>query len=361
MLVTVLLVLSWLAWACRSHVTRYEVSDSARLEVNASAYPVQTNLSGRLVSSKLMLGREVHQGDVLAELESSAEELALQEERTRKASIVPQLAAVRAEMQSEEAGAGDERSVLTYSNAAALAQFREAEAQARLAQEQAERSERMRAEGIIAPAEADKAKADAQSKRAAAENLRVVMTRLEPELRVRERDREVRLRQLVAEQTKLEGDLATSEATLNRLEYDFDRRKIRAPVSGRLAECATLQPGSHLTEGQQLGVILPSSGVRVVAEFRPAAALGKLREGQAATVRLHGFPWAQFGVIGARVSQVASEIRDGKVRVELVLARVPASHIPVQHGLPGTVEVEVERATPAALLLRSAGSLVGAH
>jgi membrane fusion protein (multidrug efflux system) len=99
----------------------------------------------------------------------------------------------------------------------------------------------------------------------------------------------------------------------------------------------------------------------VIAEFSPDAALGKLQPGQPAIVRLEGFPWAQFGTLSARVSQVAGEIRNGKVRVELAVNAAPRSRIPIQHGLPGSVEVEIERASPALLLLRSAGQALGAR
>jgi membrane fusion protein (multidrug efflux system) len=51
---------------------------------------------------------------------------------------------------------------------------------------------------------------------------------------------------------------------------------------------------------------------------------------------------------------VASELRDSQIRVELRLD-APASNIPLQHALPGTVELEVERISPAALILRAAG------
>jgi membrane fusion protein (multidrug efflux system) len=76
---------------------------------------------------------------------------------------------------------------------------------------------------------------------------------------------------------------------------------------------------------------------------------------------LNGFPWAQFGVLHATVSRVAGEIHDGKVHVELALNPTSGSRIPLQHGLPGTVEVSVERVSPAEMLLRSAGQAIGAH
>jgi membrane fusion protein (multidrug efflux system) len=108
-------------------------------------------------------------------------------------------------------------------------------------------------------------------------------------------------------------------------------------------------------------MILPSGKVQVIAEFEPSAAFGKLHPGQHAVLRLQGFPWAQYGTISARVSKVAGEIRDGKVRVELAVVNIPGSRIPIQHGLPGSVEVEVERITPAALILRLAGDMAGTH
>lgn len=107
---------------------------------------------------------------------------------------------------------------------------------------------------------------------------------------------------------------------------------------------------------------LDSGGkLQIIAEFPPAAALGKVRPGQPAILRLDGFRWAQYGTVSARVSHVAEEIRDGKVRVELAVNSARPAEIPYQHGLPGSVEVEVERVSPAVLILRSAGKLVGAR
>jgi membrane fusion protein (multidrug efflux system) len=96
----------------------------------------------------------------------------------------------------------------------------------------------------------------------------------------------------------------------------------------------------------------------MVAEFLPASAMGRIRPGQTARLRLEGFPWAQYGRLAGTVSSVGSEIRGGRVRVELAVRPNPASPIPLQHGLPGAVEVEVERLAPVSLVLRAAGRLV---
>jgi membrane fusion protein (multidrug efflux system) len=106
-------------------------------------------------------------------------------------------------------------------------------------------------------------------------------------------------------------------------------------------------------------MILPGEKLHVIAEFLPTLAFGKLKPGQPARVKLNGFPWMQYGTVAAQVSRVAGDIRDGHVRVELALASPTNPRIPLQHGLPGSVEVEVEHISPAALLLRSVGRLAG--
>jgi multidrug resistance efflux pump len=354
------LAAGWTTWACKARVTRYEISESARLEVDAAAYPVQTSVSGQLAASQLILGKEVHLGDVLAEIESDNERLSLQEERTRLATLEPQLAALRSQMQSQDQGRTDERRVLSLSIDQARAQYREALVQASSAEQESERAGRLQAEGIMAEADAQRAKAVAQGKRSAAESLKIAISRLEPELEVRDTDRQVGVKESLGDAAKLQASMATSSARIKRLEYEIERRRIRAPISGRLGECANVRPGSHISEGQQLGVILPSGKLQIIAEFLPSA-LGKVRPGQHALLRLQGFPWAQYGTVSAQVSRVAGEIRDGKVRVELAVSSAAPSRIPFQHGLPGAVEVQLDRISPAALILRSAGDLVGAR
>lgn len=97
--------------------------------------------------------------------------------------------------------------------------------------------------------------------------------------------------------------------------------------------------------------------MQIVAQFPPAA-LGRIAPGQHAAMRLEGFSWSQYGAVAAVVSRVAGEVRDGSVRVELSLDRSQPARIRLDHGLPGTLEIEVERATPAVLVLRHAGWMV---
>lgn len=355
------LVTAWLVWAFKAVVVRYEVSDSARLEVAAAPYPVEAQAAGRLTLSRLVLGQEVRAGDVLVELDSRSEQLALDQERVHLASLAPQLAALRSEVLSDEEGNAAEQEAAVAATNGAEAQRRQAEAQAALAEEEAARARRLRSEGLISEAEARRADAEAQSKRAAVESLKASVMRLAPELQVRSRDRDAQAAETRSDIARLEAEQAAAAAHALSLQFEIEKRRIRAPINGRLSECAALRPGAYITAGQQLGIVVPGSKLQVVAEFSPESALGKIQPGQNAIVKLDGFPWAQFGTLPARVSRVAGEIRNGKVRVELAVKTPAGSRIRPTHGLPGSVEVEVERISPALLLLRSAGRIAGAR
>ena len=107
--------------------------------------------------------------------------------------------------------------------------------------------------------------------------------------------------------------------------------------------------------GTRLCTIVPSGNLRAVAYFESATAAGRVKPGQAARLRLFGFPWTKFGVLRAHVERVGTEPREGLIRVELELDSAQKSRIPVEHGLQGSAEVEVEQVAPVALVLDAAG------
>jgi membrane fusion protein (multidrug efflux system) len=171
----------------------------------------------------------------------------------------------------------------------------------------------------------------------------------------RNREREVRIARLQGEIAALESQRATQQADTERLSYEIDRRRIRAPADGRIGEAINLQVGAVVPEGARLASIVPAGRLLVVAHYPAQAAFGRIRPGQPATLRLSGFPWAEFGTVSANVTHVAQEVRDGKVRVELALSEGSSFRGTLAHGMPGTLEVAVERVSPLGLTLRAAG------
>jgi membrane fusion protein (multidrug efflux system) len=354
-----ILIGAWFVWFSSARVSRYEFSDRARLEVAHSPDAVQATVAGRVVASSLVLSRPVHTGDVLVELDSNPQRLQLQQELTRLSGMESQIAALRDQEAAEQHARGIEQQASHAAIDQARADVRSAEATAAFTESESRRLAALHSEGLIAEQDFARRKAEAQSTRAAAEGLQLALTRLDRDQRTRESEREINVNKIRVQISELEANKGVSRAEVQRLRYEIERRRIVATAAGYLGDVAIVKEGAVVSEGQRLGVIVPPGDVKVSAEFLPQAA-GRIRPGQTARLRLTGFPWAQYGTLRATVAQVGNEIRDGRIRVELSLDTISQSRIPVQHGLPGTLEVEVERVSPAALVLRAAGQWITA-
>jgi multidrug resistance efflux pump len=358
MLLAAALLSAWTAWFFIARVTLYEVSAGARLEVSEAAHSVEAQVAGRVRATHLVLGQEVQGGDVLVELDVDAQRLQLEEEQTRVAALASQPPELRGEIRAEEAAKHEDQQAVRIALGQARARYREAEATAQLRVQEAQRIKMLYDRSAAAELELLRAKAEVRKNWEATDALRLEVSRLQRNLQMRVNERQTRLQRLRLYVAQLEGQIAVTRATSERLKYEIERRYIRAPVAGRLGEVATLQVGTWVREGARLGAVIPPGTLKVMADFLPSAAIGRIQAGQPARLRLEGFPWTQYGAVSATVASVANEVRDGRVRVELAVRLNSASPIPLQHGLPGTVEVKVDRVSPAILVLRTAGQLL---
>jgi multidrug resistance efflux pump len=349
------LLAAWSGWFFLADVAVVETTRLARLEVAQDAHPVEAAVGGRVISSKLELGREVQAGEVLVELDATGQELTLAVERAKIDAYTHELAALNAEL---AAGSSTERTLETStraSQAEVSTRFREADAAARLADEELSRLQRLARAGHLPEADLSRARATADQRRAAADALRLEVKRVGRAGDVDVGDRRSRAEGLRRERARVAGELAVAHAAIARLEHEISRHRVTSPVAGRLASVLNLRPGVTVREGDRVAAVLPSGELKVVAEFAPEQALGKIRPGQRARLRLDGFAWTEYGSIPAIVTVVAGEARYGRVRVELQPAPVSGSRIPLQHGLPGSLEVVVEEVAPATLVLRAVG------
>jgi multidrug resistance efflux pump len=348
----------WTAWLAIARVSVYEISDTARIEVDTSLYPIAAPISGKVMDTYLAVGREVQKGDLLIELESEDERLRLDEAYKQGATLAPQLGALRDEVRAEEAARKEQLMAAQIAIDQARSHLEEAKASVQLAEDEAARIARLRANGLLSEVDLVRAQTEVRKQRAAAEALRLQIDKLQADLRNGESNSQVRIERLNRQIASVEGQVTTATATSNHLAYDIERRALKAPISGRIGEAVDLRTGAFVNAGDKLGVIIPPGELKAIAYFRPSSAIGRIQPGQPARLRLEGFPWTQYGVIKATVTIVASEPRDGRIRIDLALDRDPASAIPFQHGLPATVEVEVARLSPAALLLRAVGDRI---
>lgn len=354
------LMAAWTGWFLLAKITLFEVTEQARVQAGVATYPVEAVVPGRVLSSHLDIGRQVKGGEVLVELDARPEQLRREEDSARLAGLVAQVGALRAQAAAEEATRGVERRSSQVAAEQARAQERAAMAPSKFSADEAERLKELHRQGLIASRDLERGRAEADAQRAAAEASRLAALRIEQEQRVRDGERDARLGRIQADLRELEGQAESLRASEARLRNEVERRLLRAPVSGRLGEVKALRPGAFLKEGERVAAIVTADDLAVVAQFPPETAIGRLRPGQRARLRLNGFPWTQYGAVEAKVTRVADEIRDGSVRVELAVNHAGSLRIPLQHGMAGSLEVEVERVAPAALMLRLAGQWITA-
>jgi membrane fusion protein (multidrug efflux system) len=357
MIGAMVVLLAWGAWFGLSHLSVYATSESARLEVARATHPVDAPVGGRVVHVNLTLDQFVHEGDVLVQLDDQIASLALAEAKAKVNGLGPQLDATRAQIEAEEKAIGD----LTGQSRAAVkeqaARVREARAATSLAKEESARLEKLHASGAAPDIDAIRAHANAEKTAAAEAALVSSILKLQRQFSTDGDDRLTRVASLEREASKIEADLGALQANIVTLTHEIERRRVLAPASGRIGEVGTVREGTVLKEGDRIATIVSTGDLRVVAQLVPADALGRVRAGQSARVRFDGFPWTEYGEVVASVTDVAREVRDGHARVELAIVRA-SPRIPLEHGLPGMVQIEIERATPAQLVLRAAGRLV---
>ena len=357
-LVSVVILGGWSLWFVAARVAIYETSEAARLEVDGAVHPIEAAVSGRVIRTSLAIGREVQAGEVLVEMESDAQRLQLIEEEARAAALAAQLAALQGQTMAERRVQSETQAAAPVTIDEAKARYDEAAAVARAASEEYRRLAGLRAEGLVSELSVIKAKAEADRLQAAADATKLAVNRQDKDQRAKQSGQQAVVENLNRDAATLEGEIKTRAAVIERLNHEIELRVVRAPASGKLGETATLQPGQFVREGDKLGAVVPDGKLRAVAEFAPSAAMGRIQAGQRARLRLDGFAWTEYGQVSATVSRVASEPRSGRVRVELAVNPESAPLIPSQHGLPGKVEIEIERVSPAELAMRSVGKLL---
>jgi len=355
LVVTMLLLCGWAAWLALAQVTVYEVSDRATLEAPTAAHPVASRVEGRVVNARLELGRQVAAGELLVELDAQPERLMLKEAQAQLAGLKAQAAAIAAEIQADRDGLAEFR----RSSAVAVDQARvragEGRARAAFDEEQARARKSLVESHFISNEAFRQARAQADQSQAGVDALQLEAVRLKREAAVKIYDREAEIADLAETLAEIEGNAAAREATIARLTNDIEQRRICATVAGRLGRVEPLRAGAVVRGGDVLASIVPEGAPQHAVALFPIAAVGRLHPGQAAQLRLDGFPWTQYGTLAATVASVGNEARDGQVRAELELAPASAATIPIEHGLSGMVEVAVEKASPLDLMLRAIG------
>lgn len=347
---------AWFGWATLARVSVYASSSSARLELDAATFPIESPFVGRVVKSTLRMGQAVQRGDVLIELDGVSQQLQMREAQIREGGYAPQILQLRAQVVAEREARKQEQRAAAVAAQEAESRTRQSEIAEVSAKREASRVRLLYADRLVSERALEVAETAERSFDAALTTARSAARRIHEEQTTRDRERDVRVQRLGGDIAALQAQQQNVRAETDRLNAEVERRLIRAAASGQIAEARTLREGAVLAEGERLGTIVPNDRrLFLAAQFPADVAFGRIRSGQPAVLRLDGFPWAEYGTVPALVSRVAQETRDGGVRVEFELQPAPLLRAPLAHGMPGRVEVVVERLSPLGLLSRTAG------
>lgn len=360
----------WSLWFVYGNVPTYAVSLSARLQSEAEVHPVDVHVTGRVVAVHLDVGEQVTEGQVLLELDATDIQLQLDEIGAREQGLRAQIAALEVESTAREQAieAATEAGAAEVSQAVALQ--RESSIRADLAVDEGQRIDELHRAGVVADAERQRAQATTEQSRAAARAKASQLAVLQSSARREVADRRAESAQLKRSLAMLRADLQGLEVDRARLRQHRERHIVRAPVAGRLGQVQAPRVGSSVTGGDTVAVIAPAGRLTIVADFASADAIGHIRVGQSARLRADGFPWTQYGTVRARVTAISGEASGGLVQVRLAVLDSAGSGanpgadssdrpaVPVRHGITGSVEIELQHVSPAALILRAAGAML---
>jgi multidrug resistance efflux pump len=345
---------AWGIWSLAASIPLYATSPAARVEGAQSTFQIAARVDGTITRADLELGQAVAKGQLLLELDPTTQRMAHAEGGAAIDALRHDIAALDNRFRGEaHAAAADQgRQALAVEEAAATE--REARAEWDRAARRASDASRLLTAGLVAESEAVAARQEADGRRARWEGARLSGQRAGKAREVSAAEAASRRAAMEAERVRLQGELAVAERRLDQLGHDVDLRRVVAPAAGTIGDLGNVHVGTFVEAGHRLGVLVPDDTLRIVADV-PGEMLARIRPGQPARFRFAGYPALAHGSIAAVVTRVGAEARDGSVEVILEPRRDSAARLPLQHGVRGTVDIEVERLTPAALLLRKVG------
>jgi membrane fusion protein (multidrug efflux system) len=351
-----------IAWAVAARVPVMKVSSQGRIEPHNAVYRLEPPGAGRVVRSMLNLDEDIKEGDLLIEFDTRSERLELEQSKATSEALEQELAVIRDQIANKKQELAASNQVDEVAVREAVEREGELAPRRRLAEQRAQLAQDSPS-GSISELEKLERLTDVDAVNHASRAQGLAIVRLEREQAVRRQTATAQLLGLRREELRIEGQLRELKVAIDRLEYQIEKKHYRAPASGRLVDVVELGAGAFIAEGQRLGTILATDAeVRVRARF-PKEMVGIIQPGQTAQLKLDGYPWTIYGTVPAKVTRVGTEpginatpeAIPGTVRVELDLQAPADPRIQLQHGLTATVEIEVARVSPIALLLRAIG------
>lgn len=345
----------WCWWFVASEVAVYEASEDAWIEAVDAAHWTAAPVSGRVVQVELEIGRWVEKGDPLVVLSSIQVEQQYSQEIERREGAEKGLVSLGAIRKMTNEGAKEAHTGDLNRIDRARADLRSAEAGAELASAEMDRALQLHAQGLVSNADLERARAAVAQSNAIVISRKAGLAHLESEIRFDDSERWRAVAEIDNRIAALEAEEGVAEFGSAEFASELEERTIRAPISGWLGRVSPCKPGSVVMVGDLIAVVIPDGGIKISARFQAAPGLGRIESGQPARMRLHALPWTRYDEVEADVVRVGQDASDGFLRVECRLRSGQEIRERLQHGMQGTLVVEVDRLSPLEMAFTVAG------
>jgi HlyD family secretion protein len=134
---------------------------------------------------------------------------------------------------------------------------------------------------------------------------------------------------------KIERDNLVSEE--KRMLEEMTYATVRAPAGGTVQGFLGYAEGGWLVAGQSLGYVSPDAGLLVETAVLPKD-IGLIQAGQTARLQIDAFPYTQWGLLDARVEQIAGDATlNGQQLYFRVLLKPQKDIMRLRNGVEGTL------------------------
>lgn len=348
-----LITIVWVTWMGLAEIPIRISSDTMTLTAEDTSHSLDAPVGGRVQEVHVDIGDAVDHGGTIVTLDTTRAHLEYRAHRTKVEALQTRQEGIQDQIKAEERAMEATRQAHPPEIARREAERKASAAAAEFREELARATATLGREGAESPLDTLEARSRAEEAIAEARSDSIEVERIALAHNIELSDRQAKVLGLKAERRRLSGELQALEANIATLRNHIDRKIIRAPRDGVVGDMETIQPGSVLELGERIGSVVAEEPIEAEAWVR-AEHMGRIDPGQPARVRFDAFPWTEFGMVEGEVRSVSSRAHEGRFRLMLTLNEA-SSAVPLQHGLVGEAQVEVERASPAQIIIRTVG------
>lgn len=145
---------------------------------------------------------------------------------------------------------------------------------------------------------------------------------------------------------------------LNACERWMQEYTLRASVSGRVSYAGIVQTNQNITASQEV-FIINAGNTDFFGEVRiPQYNMGKVRLGQVTLIKLHSFPFEQYGMIRGKVVYISDvaysdSIFIAKIRFDRCEGKTDSWQVKLKNGMLADAEIITEESSLMARLFRN--------